>query len=63
MSETAELFIKTLKALPGYPWLPCPICGGTEGCADTVPQRARAALPGLVLPIFPSPTSPEREHD
>ena len=36
-------------ALPGYPWLPCPICGGIEGCSDTVRERARAAHPGLNL--------------
>lgn len=39
-----------LTALPGYPWLPCPICRGIEGCDHAVPERARTALPGLVLP-------------
>lgn len=28
---------------PGYPWLPCPICKGVEGCDHTVPERARAS--------------------
>jgi hypothetical protein len=41
----------TLEAIPGYPWLPCPICRGVEGCDHCVPERARAALPGLVLPV------------
>lgn len=37
------------RALPGYPWLPCPICGGTESCDDTVRERALAAHPNLIL--------------
>lgn len=40
------------KALPGYPWLPCPICKGTGSCDDTVLERARAAIPGLILPGY-----------
>ncbi|MEX3764500.1 hypothetical protein [Paraburkholderia phenoliruptrix] len=28
----------------GYPWLPCPICKGVEGCDHAVPERARAAI-------------------
>jgi hypothetical protein len=46
---------KTLRALPGYPWMPCPICAGegyanaTGSCDHTGWERARAALPGLVL--------------
>ncbi len=39
-----------LRDLPGYPWLPCPICGGTESCDHTGRERARAALPNLYLP-------------
>lgn len=27
---------------PGYPFLPCPVCKGVEGCAHCVPERARA---------------------
>jgi hypothetical protein len=38
------------RALPGYPWLPCPICGFNGSCDHTVLERARAAHPGLVLP-------------
>lgn len=34
--------VAKFKALPGYPWLPCPICNGIEGCDHTVPERARA---------------------
>ena len=41
------------RALRGYPWLPCPICGGTESCDDTVLERARRAHPGLHLPSPP----------
>jgi hypothetical protein len=26
-----------------YPYLPCPICKGVEGCDHTVPERQRAA--------------------
>lgn len=36
-------------SLPGYPWLPCPICKGVEGCDDSVFERAHAAHPGLNL--------------
>lgn len=32
-----------LGCLPGFPFLPCPICKGVEGCDHTVPERARAA--------------------
>jgi hypothetical protein len=39
----ASAYEALLQAL-GYPWLPCPICKGTEGCDHSVPERARAAL-------------------
>lgn len=50
MSDNPTIF----KALPGYPFLPCPICTnegfiGMEGCDHTVLERARATYPGLVL--------------
>lgn len=49
-----------VEALPGYPWLPCPICHGTEGCDHSVPERARTAHPGLVLwKLFDGP----HDHD
>ena len=48
--EKREAFRKTLRALPGYPWLPCPICGYTGSCDHIAAERAQAALPGLVLP-------------
>jgi hypothetical protein len=35
---------RTLLDSLGYPWLPCPICNGTEGCDHSYPERARAAL-------------------
>ncbi len=50
-----EHFRKTLRALPGYPWLPCPICKGTGSCDHIAAERAQAAIPGLVLE--PQPTS------
>lgn len=37
------------KAMPGYPWLPCPICKREgfpqciEGCDHSVLERARAS--------------------
>jgi hypothetical protein len=39
----ASAYETLLQAL-GYPWLPCPICKGTEGCDHPYPERARAAL-------------------
>jgi hypothetical protein len=48
--ERREAFRKTLRALPGYPWLPCPICKGTESCDHIGAERARASIPGLVFP-------------
>lgn len=41
-----------LAALPGFPFFPCPICRGTEGCDHTGYERARAAHPGLSLPMM-----------
>ena len=35
---------KDYTKMPGYPFLPCPICKGVEGCSDTVPERARAFI-------------------
>ena len=43
--ETHQLFM----SLPGFPWLPCPICHYTESCDHTRLERAQAAHPGLVL--------------
>lgn len=66
MDETADDLAKRLgitdrrtsifRALPGYPWLPCPACAlegypnEIEGCSHTVLERARVAHPGLVIP-------------
>ena len=36
-----------LENLPDYPWLPCPICHGVEGCDHTVPERAKAFNPAI----------------
>ena len=47
--EKGDLFSRSLRALPGYPWLPCPICQGTGSCDHTGAERARAAIPGLVF--------------
>ena len=37
-----EMVEKALDAIPGYPFLPCPICGGVEGCGHTIVERATA---------------------
>lgn len=46
---------KLFSALPGYPFLPCPICvrDGFKGfaCDHTVRERAQTAHPGLVLDV------------
>lgn len=48
-----------LRGLPGYPFLPCPICGYSgDSCDHTGYERARAAIPGLVLDV-PPPPDPE----
>ena len=47
--EKREAFRKTLQALPGYPWLPCPICKGTGSCDHIAAERAQAAMPWLVF--------------
>lgn len=33
---------RNLQKLPGYPFWPCPICKGVEGCDHAVPERAAA---------------------
>ncbi len=40
--EHSALVDKALDSIPGYPFLPCPICLGTEGCDHTVVERATA---------------------
>jgi hypothetical protein len=48
------------RDLPGYPWFPCPLCksegypNAVESCDHTRWERARAALPGLHMPLVPS---------
>jgi hypothetical protein len=42
-------YSEVLQALPGYPFLPCPICHNAEGCDHSVPERARAIHPSVVL--------------
>lgn len=37
------MYAQLLRSLAGYPWLPCPICRGVEGCDHIVGERARAA--------------------
>lgn len=39
-----------LRDLPGYPWLPCPICRGTGSCDHTGLERAKAAVSNLYIP-------------
>lgn len=40
--EHTDMVEKALNEIPGYPFLPCPICHGTEGCDHSVPERAEA---------------------
>jgi hypothetical protein len=50
---------KTLLEALGYPWLPCPICNGTEGCDHSYPERARVALatsPAQTVNVAPAAT-------
>lgn len=46
MSMTDEehdaMVTMALDAIPGYPFLPCPLCGGMEGCDHGVVERATA---------------------
>lgn len=53
--DKRKAFRETLRALPGYPWLPCPICKCTGSCDHIAAERARAAIPGLQ---FPDDTKP-----
>ena len=52
MKDNDKIWLATLKAIPGYPWLPCPICNNGEGCVHPAPERARAAFPNLQLPKY-----------
>jgi hypothetical protein len=52
----ASAYETLLQAL-GYPWLPCPICKGTEGCDHPYPERARAALSA------PQPSQPVEDGE
>lgn len=36
-----EFRIELLRHTNVYPFLPCPICGGVEGCDHTVTERVR----------------------
>lgn len=40
--QEAEMVVKALDAIPGYPFLPCPLCGGVEGCDHGIVERATA---------------------
>ena len=47
-SGRKTVFSTTLRAMPGYPWLPCPICvregfKGTASCDHIAAERARAS--------------------
>lgn len=53
-----RVYADVLQNLPGYPFLPCPICGGVEGCDHSVPERARSAHPSLVLVDWDEVTQP-----
>lgn len=51
-ASAAREVVSIWETLPGYPWLPCPICGGTEGCDHTVPERARAAIAAKIAAAY-----------
>lgn len=57
--DTRRHIHQTFTAVPGYPFLPCPICvsEGFKGmaCDHTVLERARATHPGLHM--FAPPAS------
>lgn len=40
--QHSEMVDRALDAIPGYPFLPCPICKGVEGCDHSMPERAEA---------------------
>lgn len=48
LMSVSEGMVEVLQSLPGYPWLPCPICNGTEGCDHSVLERRRAALQAAI---------------
>lgn len=54
--EKRRAIHQTFLALPGYPWLPCPICKCTESCDHTKFERANAAIPGLAFHDTPNPS-------
>lgn len=41
--EHDAMVTKVLDSIPGYPFLPCPICSGVEGCDHTIVERATEA--------------------
>jgi hypothetical protein len=43
-----ETAVKFMRSIAGYPFLPCPICHGNEGCDHSIPERARAAGHNLI---------------
>lgn len=55
MSQADPKQASIFRAMPGYPWLPCPICkqegypNAIESCDHTVLERARVAHPSLVI--------------
>jgi hypothetical protein len=63
--EAADRYaeVSIFRAIPGYPWLPCPICKAEgfpraiESCDHTVLERARVAHPGLIIPTTEKPNN------
>lgn len=51
---TREATDTASKALAHYPWLPCPICHGVEGCDHVVPERMRAHIESRALAAAPA---------
>lgn len=51
---TREAIETASKTLAHYPWLPCPICHGVEGCDHVVPERMRAHIESRALATAPA---------
>lgn len=52
--EHTAMVKKALDAIPGYPFLSCPICKGVEGCDHSVVERATA---------YEAKSTPVYDHD
>lgn len=49
-----------IKQIQTYPYLPCPICRGVEGCDHTVPERRQEATRQMIRAYAKPSTADER---